>query len=64
MLSSVPQGGAITVNGKKIPQVTNTPLQLAPGTYVITVEKDGRKGTSTIDIHSDELRTLRITLGQ
>ncbi len=64
MLSSVPEGAAVTVNGKRIPQVTNTQLQLAPGAYRITVEKDGRQGTGTVDVHNDEIRTLRIILGQ
>jgi serine/threonine-protein kinase len=64
MLSSVPEGAAVTVNGKRIAQVTNTSLQLAPGNYRITVEKDGRQGTGTVDIHNDEIRTLRLILGQ
>ena len=64
MLSSVPEGAAVTVNGKRIPQVTNTQLQLAPGSYRITVEKDGRQGAGTVDIHNDEIRTLRLILGQ
>jgi serine/threonine-protein kinase len=64
MLSSVPEGAAVTVNGKRIPQVTNTQLQLPPGSYRITVEKDGRQGTGTVDIHNDEIRTLRLILGQ
>ena len=62
MLSSVPEGAAVTVNGKRIPQVTNTQLQLAPGSYRIAVEKDGRQGTATVDIHNDEIRTLRLIL--
>ena len=64
MLSTVPEGAAVTVNGKRIAQVTNTQLQLAPGSYRIGVEKDGREGSGTVEIHNDEIRTLRITLGQ
>jgi serine/threonine-protein kinase len=64
MLSSVPEGAAVMVNGKRIAQVTNTQLQLAPGNYRITVEKDGRQGSGTVDIHNDEIRTLRLILGQ
>jgi len=64
MLSSVPEGAAVTVNGKPIPQVTNTQLQLAPGAYRITVEKDGRQASGTVDVHNDEIRTLRLILGQ
>jgi len=64
MLSSVPEGASVTVDGKRLQQVTNTQLQLAPGSHRITVEKDGRQGSGTVDIHSDEIRTLRILLGQ
>jgi len=64
MLSSVPQGATITVNGKRIPQVTNTQLQLPPGTYNIAVEKDGRRGTGTVVFRSDEIQTMRLILGQ
>ncbi len=64
MLSSVPEGAAVTVNGKRIPQVTNTQLQLPPGNYKITLEKDGRQGSGTVDVHNDEIRTLRIILGE
>ena len=64
MLSTVPEGAAVTVNGKRISQLTNTQLQLAPGSYKIGVEKDGRQGTGTVDIRNDEIRTLRIILGQ
>jgi hypothetical protein len=64
MLSSVPEGATVTVNGKRIPQVTNTQLQLPPGSYTIGVEKDGRLGTGTVDIHNDEIRTLRLILGE
>jgi serine/threonine-protein kinase len=64
MLSSVPEGAAVTVNGKRIPQVTNTQLQLPQGSYKIGVEKNGRQGTGTVDIHNDEIRTLRLILGE
>lgn len=64
MLSSLPEGAAVTVNGKRIAQVTNTQLQLAPGAYRITVEKDGRQATGTVDVHNDEIRTLRLIMGQ
>jgi hypothetical protein len=63
MLSSVPEGATITVDGKRIPQVTNTQLQLPQGTHRITVEKNGRQGSSTVDIHNDEIRGLRLILG-
>ncbi len=64
MLSSSPTGASILVNGKRIDKVTNAMLQLAPGSYKITVEKDGKQGSDQIDIRNGEIKTLRILLGQ
>ena len=63
-LSSVPAGATVQVNGKRIDQVTPAMLQLTPGTYRITVEKDGRQGTASVDIRTGDTKTLRVTLGQ
>src|SRR5579864_1545851 len=38
MLTSVPAGASISVNGRKRPEVTPAQITLAPGTYTITVE--------------------------
>jgi hypothetical protein len=43
MLASIPTGARIFVNGKSWDQVTPAKLQLAPGRYEITIEKDGRR---------------------
>jgi hypothetical protein len=51
-LSSVPSGAAVLVNGKRLPQITPAQIQLAPGTYKITVEKDGKQASRTVDVHS------------
>ncbi|MDR3700873.1 MAG: serine/threonine protein kinase [Candidatus Sulfopaludibacter sp.] len=64
MLSSSPTGANILVNGKRIDKVTNAMLQLAPGSYKITVEKDGKQGSDQVDIRNGEIKTLRILLGQ
>jgi serine/threonine protein kinase len=64
MLSSSPPGAAISVNGKRIEKVTNAMLQLAPGSYKITVEKDGKQGSDQVDIRNGEIKTLRILLDQ
>ena len=64
MLSSSPPGAAILVNGKHIDKVTNAMLQLPPGSYKITVEKDGKQGSDQIEIHNGEIKTLRILLDQ
>ncbi len=50
MLSSAPDGATVLVNGKRIDQLTPASLTLAPGSYVVTVEKDGRRSTDTVVI--------------
>ncbi len=64
MLTSSPPGANILVNGKRIDKVTNAMLQLAPGSYKITVEKDGKQGSDQVDIRNGEIKTLRILLDQ
>jgi hypothetical protein len=51
-LTSVPSGAAVLVNGKRISQVTPAQIPLGPGTYKITVEKDGKQANRTVDVHS------------
>jgi len=51
-LSSVPSGASISVNGKKVSQLTPAQLPLAPGTYKIVVEKDGKQAARTVDVRS------------
>ena len=40
-VNTVPKGASIQLNGKKIDQLTPVMLPLAPGSYKITLEKDG-----------------------
>jgi serine/threonine-protein kinase len=64
MLTSVPPGAGLTVNGKKLVETTPAQLHLAPGTYKVMVEKNGIENTSTVEIHDGETKLLRVTLGQ
>jgi hypothetical protein len=64
MLSSAPPGATIRINGKAIGRVTPAQLSLAPGTYKVTVEKDGAAKTTDVDIRNDETKLLRVLLGQ
>jgi serine/threonine-protein kinase len=51
MLSSDPAGAAVLVNGKRQPEATPTQIQLAPGSYSVTVEwKDGKQATRSVQI--------------
>ncbi len=64
MVSSSPAGAAVLVNGKKVDPVTPAALQLAPGSYQITVEKGGLQSTSSVEIRTGDIKALRVTLGQ
>jgi serine/threonine protein kinase len=64
MLTSNPSGAAILVNGKPVSEVTPAKLSLAPGTYSITVEKNGQASVNTVDIKNGDTRLLKVTLGQ
>jgi predicted Ser/Thr protein kinase len=63
MLSSDPPGASVEVNGRRVPQTTPAQIPLAPGTYRIVVEKDGRQSTSTVEIRNGEIKSLRVLLG-
>jgi serine/threonine protein kinase len=51
-LTSVPSGAAVLVNGKRIAQVTPAQIPLSPGTYKITVEKDGKQASRAVEVRS------------
>jgi hypothetical protein len=64
MLTSVPAGAAISVNGQRQAQVTPAQLHLPPGTYNITVEKDGLTYTAPIELRNGETKLMKLTLQQ
>jgi len=64
MLTTVPPGANVLVNGKRIPQTTPAQIELAPGPYTITVEKDGKQSSKEIDISDRAINYLRIPLDQ
>jgi hypothetical protein len=61
MLTTVPPGASVRVNGQLIPQVTPAQINLPPGTWSITVEKGGRSQTQRIEIQRDTVY-MRIPL--
>ena len=63
-LNTVPPGAAVSVNGKRLPQTTPASISLSPGNYTITVEKDGKKATSPVEIRNGLTTFLRIVLEQ
>jgi len=62
MVTSEPPGATIVVNGKKLTQVTPAQLSLAPGSYNVTVEKDGKEGSRAVDVHGDAINYMKVTL--
>lgn len=64
MLTSDPTGATVLVNGKRQAQLTPAQIQLAPGSYSVTVEwKDGKQATRTIQI-KDGINFQKFLLGQ
>ena len=61
MLTTAPSGASVLVNGKLYRQVTPATIDLAPGTYSITVEKGGKSQTQDVKIEQG-LVYLRIPL--
>jgi len=64
MLSSTPPGASILVNGRPVPETTPAQLSLAPGSYKISVQKNGSQSVKTVEIHNGDTQILKVTLGQ
>jgi len=62
LLASVPEGAAISVNGRSIAQVTPAQIPLAPGTYTIAIEKDGKQSSAKVEIRNGAITHQRIVL--
>jgi PEGA domain. len=62
MLQTDPPGATITIDDKRWPSVTPSPLSLAPGKHHLTLEKGNLKTSRDIEIHDGELSTLRVPL--
>jgi hypothetical protein len=63
MLSSIPAGASVSVDGKKLDMVTPAQIPLALGTYTVTVEKDGKSRTERFEIKNG-INFQRIAIGQ
>jgi len=61
---SEPPGAAITINGRRFPQITPAQIPLAPGSYRVVVERNGLQSASTLVIHNSETKLLKVSLGQ
>jgi serine/threonine protein kinase len=63
MLSTLPSGALIRIDGERIPKLTPAEVPLKPGDYSVTVEKDGATRTEHIRIRESPLY-LRIPLNR
>jgi hypothetical protein len=62
MLSSIPAGANITVDGKAVPEKTPARLKLMPGQHQITVDSAGMRRTEQVEIRNGVTNHLRILL--
>ena len=62
-LTTNPPGASIRVNGQLLSQLTPAKITRPPGTYSITVEKDGVSRTQDVQVR-DGLGSVSITLNQ
>ena len=63
MVTTVPAGATVRINGKSIPQLTPAQITLAPGSYSVTVEKNGHTQTQRVNM-TESLLYLKIPLKQ
>lgn len=64
LVSSEPPGASILVNGRKVPQITPAQISLAPGNYNITLEKDGKRYSRSVDVHNGVINYLKLPLDE
>ena len=62
-LSTDPAGASIRINGRLTAQLTPAKITLSPGSYSITVEKNGAAKTETVQVRDGMVR-LSIALNQ
>jgi serine/threonine-protein kinase len=62
MVTTVPDGATVSVNGRRMPQVTPAQIPLDAGEYKVTVEKGGKSSTNQVEIRDGAISYLRITL--
>jgi serine/threonine-protein kinase len=63
MLASTPPGARITINGRLRSEITPARLELAPGAYTVTVEKDGMSKTLQVEIRNGVTKYQPVQLG-
>ncbi len=62
LLTSEPPGARVLVDGKPTGLATPAELRLRPGSYRVTIEKDGRQVTQTVEVRTG-ISYLKLLLG-
>ena len=62
MLTSVPPGAAVYINGRAWNQSTPAQISLAPGTYNVTVEKNGKRASDRVEVRNGSTTYRKIPL--
>jgi serine/threonine protein kinase len=63
MLTSEPQGARVLVDGRPTGQITPAEVTLRPGSYLITIEKDGKQVTQSVQVRTG-ISYLKLLLGR
>ena len=50
--------------GFRLPQMTPAQISLAPGNYNITLEKDGKRYSRSVDVHNGVINYLKLPLDE
>jgi serine/threonine-protein kinase len=64
MLSSVPPGATVTLNGRRMDKFTNAQLALAPGVYTVVVEMNGQQRSDRVEIREGVTEYRKFTFSQ
>jgi hypothetical protein len=62
MITTAPEGATVTVNNLVPSQRTPAQFTLSPGTYVVAVEKDGRRVVNRVEIRNGNTNFVKIPL--
>jgi serine/threonine-protein kinase len=63
MITTVPPGASVRINGQLVQQVTPAAITLRPGVYSVTVEKNGKSQTEKVEVQQSPV-FLQIPLGK
>jgi hypothetical protein len=65
LITSVPPGADIFIDGRKIAEKTNAKVRLAQGTYQIKVSKDGAgEAEQVVQVNREQIPYAKFVLGQ